>query len=132
MPAGRPTKLTPELQKQVCDSIRKGNYHTVAAKVAGISVKTLRNWLTHGKKFPHGIYGEFRDALLRAEGEAEETIVPEIRSSPDLNDKKWWLERKHPHRWGRDRLRVRELEKRVAELEAAMSDHEPDDDDCTS
>lgn len=99
MPAGRPTKLTPEVQQRVVDAIRGGNYREVAARWAGIGERTLQAWMV-GRK-PH--HREFQRAVLEAEQAAEIRAVALLMqaAASDPDHAKWWLERKFPSRWGR-------------------------------
>jgi hypothetical protein len=45
---GRPTKLTPDVARRVCDLIRGGNYPETAAKACGVSRQTLLAWMKEG------------------------------------------------------------------------------------
>ena len=106
---GRKTKLTPELQDKIVSAIRAGNYAMVAAEYAGISTTTFYRWLQQGAEAKSGIYKDFRDAVKKAESDAEVRAVAIIQKHMEGN---WqaamtYLERKHPNRWGRrDRLRL--------------------------
>jgi len=42
---GRPSKLTDELERRLCDALRAGNHLEVAARYAGVSRSTLHRWL---------------------------------------------------------------------------------------
>ena len=46
--AGRKTKLTPERQEKILDCVRIGMSNKAAAQMAGISEKTLYNWIECG------------------------------------------------------------------------------------
>lgn len=47
---GRPTKLTAAVQEIICGALRRGCYYETASALAGISVRTLRNWLRAGAR----------------------------------------------------------------------------------
>lgn len=66
--AGRPTKLTPELQKKICDEVCRGTSQETAALLAGIQERTLYYWIERGKagKEP---YLQFFQDLMRARAE---------------------------------------------------------------
>lgn len=106
---GRSSKLTPEVQKKIVSAIRAGNYAQVAAKYAGIGETTYYVWLQRGKEESRGKYKEFREAVKRAESEAEVRTVALIHRHMESS---WqaamtYLERKFPDRWGRtNRLKV--------------------------
>lgn len=105
---GRPTSLTPEVAKAICDTIEAGNYRSVACAAAGISRATLVNWERLGAegKAP---YADFLAELQSAEARFEIKIVGELRnavkgipgeSSADLwQSKAWLLERRFASRW---------------------------------
>lgn len=118
---GRPTKLTPELQAEICDAIRAGNYIEPSAMRSGIDKTTLYNWLkkagTELQRVASGQakgkncsvtarmrpYVDFLNALKKAEAEAEARDVAIIAKAAmkQWQAAAWRLERKHYERWGR-------------------------------
>jgi hypothetical protein len=102
-PVGRPTKLTPQVQKRICAAIKAGNYASVAARAAGITEATFHNWMKAGEGQESGEFFEFFEAVKKAEAEREVTLVKFVK----LNALNNWqaamtmLERLHPDRWGR-------------------------------
>jgi hypothetical protein len=46
--AGRTSKLTPEVQKAICDAIRIGGYIETAVSYVGISKETFYQWMKRG------------------------------------------------------------------------------------
>ena len=72
---GRPSKLTREIQDKIVAAIRVGNYAQVAAKYAGIGETTFYAWLKRGEEEDQSKYQEFREAVKRAESEAEVRTV---------------------------------------------------------
>ena len=95
---GRRSKLTPEVQKKICDYIRIGLTYERAALAAGISVATFYNWKARGEKARSGKYFDFLDALHRAEAEGEARHVAIIANEGPAGSK-WILARRHPERW---------------------------------
>lgn len=89
----RPTKLTDAIERSIIADIRKGAHQRQAARGADVPDSTFSGWLAN----PGERYERFRAALERAEAEAEIEAVDEVRRT----DKRWWLERRHPERWGR-------------------------------
>jgi len=71
MPAGRPSKLTPEVQETICRAIRRGCYIETAAALGGIHKDTFYEWLKRGNRQSKGKYREFSDAVKKALAEAE-------------------------------------------------------------
>lgn len=100
---GRPSKLTPERQQRLLDAIRAGNYYEPACVYAGIDYATFRRWMQRGEQATHGPYREFREAVLRAEAEAEIRAVALINKAmpDDWRAAQMFLERRHPERWGK-------------------------------
>lgn len=103
---GRPSKLTPETVKMICDTIRAGNYMETAAARAGINKETLYRWLriaaTAKPGGPNQKYREFGDAVAKAMADAEAfhvAIVAKAAASGKWLAAAWWLERARPDRW---------------------------------
>lgn len=101
--AGRPSKLTIDVVDRIVAAIKGGNFRYVAAMWAGVSQRTMHEWMAAGKAKPKGKFGDFRRRVLSAEKEAEITAVNHIRraAATDPRHAEWWLERKFPQRWGR-------------------------------
>jgi len=119
--SGRPTKLTPEIQKKVCDAIVLGAYIETAAAYASVSKQVLYDWMKKGNKQKGGIYRQFLDAIEEAMSRSElrdlesidknasgrpakhdengNLIAPSLR--PNWQAAAWRLERKYPKKWGR-------------------------------
>lgn len=100
---GRPTKLTPDVQATIVEAIAKGNDKVVAARLAGIGESTFYAWMERGEQAKTGAFLEFREAVKKAEAEAEQHFVGIIKTASydTWTAAAWWLERKHPERWGR-------------------------------
>lgn len=77
--AGRPIKLTPEIQQIMVQAIELGTYLDTACTLAGISFQTMRNWQMKGEKDGKGPCFEFMEALARAEAKNEHDRVQEWR-----------------------------------------------------
>lgn len=101
----RPTKLTPEIEKKICDYLKEGNYRETAAEMAGIGTTTFYNWLKKGKEAKRkSKFREFRDAVKKAEAFAESYHLQKLRKAGDKGNwqaNAWYLERKFPEKWGR-------------------------------
>lgn len=104
---GRPPKLTPEVQARIETSLRGGNYREVAARFAGVSSATLREWMRAGKrdsdKGRATVHRAFYQAVRKAEADAESLVVGRLMMAAqhDVKAMCFWLERKHSQRWGR-------------------------------
>ena len=106
----RPTKLTEETVDKITRAIRAGNHASVSARLAGIGETTYYRWMAEGEKDDaESEYREFWESIKRAEAEAEIRSVALIRQAAEQGTwqaSAWYLERKHPERWGKnDKLR---------------------------
>src|SRR5262245_16689453 len=79
MPGGRPGKLTPEVQERLCTAIRAGNYFEAACAYADIGYRTFCTWMKQGKRASRGRFWQFRQSVLKAEADAEATVVAQWR-----------------------------------------------------
>ena len=103
--AGRPTKLTAELQAEIADLLGKGNYVETVCDFVGIHKDTFYEWLRRGdrgwQKDADEGYVAFSDAIKKAMALVEMQTIAELRSGGmNWQSKAWWLERRHPDRWG--------------------------------
>lgn len=111
---GRSSKLTPEIEKTILETIRMGATFAAAADRAGISPDTIQEWRqrgegTHPKRGPTADLVRFALAVKKAMGDAEVLHVGRITkaSEKDWTASAWILERRHPERYGRiDRARA--------------------------
>lgn len=114
-------KFTPETCKKVIECILQGNFRQTAAQVAGITPKTLSQWM----RSPDKRYAQFQKDVIAAEAEVEARSVHAIRAYGFDKDPKflcWWLERKFKrwnsavHRW-----ELQLLQKQLKELKNVIS-----------
>jgi hypothetical protein len=99
---GRPSKLTAKIRRSILDSLRRGNYLTTAADVAGISISTLREWLARGEREKSGRYYDFLVAVRQVLGGVEDNLVGVFQAGAE-NDPliaRDFLARRWSHRWG--------------------------------
>lgn len=97
----RPTKLTADVTERVVQATRAGNYAEAACQAAGIGTSTYYRWMLRGAQEAGSPFAQFREAVLRAEAEAEVHAVAIIRRamSDDWRAALAYLERRHPGRW---------------------------------
>ena len=101
MAGGRPSKLTPEVQKRLCDAVSAGNYYEAACEYAGVDYSTFRRWMEQGEAAKTGVFREFCDAVKKADADAEVRVVAQWRQHMPDN---WqacrdFLARRYPARW---------------------------------
>lgn len=98
---GRPSKLTPKVQKAIVKALADGNYRTTAAKFAGVSYESFITWYGRGRTATSGNFRSFYDAVVAAETKAEMEMVRIIRREARIDAKhaKWFLSHRHRERW---------------------------------
>jgi hypothetical protein len=64
--AGRPTKLTPDVQQTVLEILRNCGTRTAAAARGHVNVVTFLDWLKRGAEARSGIYYDFLMAVRDA------------------------------------------------------------------
>lgn len=104
----RPTDLTPEVQKIICDALALGSPIAAACDDAGIDDSTYYDWRQRGQSEP-GIFAEFREATARARRQGRMALVADIRKAgkKDWKASAWLLERGHREHFGRvDRTEI--------------------------
>lgn len=119
---GAPTKLTPELTQEICDALERGNYLETAAEAAGITVRTVYNWMDRGSKGDEP-YAAFFHAVKRARAAAEIDLVATVLKGDEQGTgfgearaAAYMLERTRPDRFAqRVNLKVRDAVDEVLE-----------------
>jgi hypothetical protein len=94
---GRPLKMTPETQAEICKNIALGMSREKSALCAGVSVEIL---YAHQRTNP-----QFQQAIGKADADCQKTCLMVIRRA-SLEDREWRasafvLERHFPEEWGR-------------------------------
>lgn len=119
----RPSKLTVDVIRRVCDAIRDGNCREVSARLAGIHPATLFDWLRKAKAQGKGRFHEFSEALKKAEAEAEGDRVLLIKQASvrSWQAAAWWLERRRPERYALlDPAELKRLGKEIEEINSRV------------
>ena len=112
---GRPTSLTTETVKRICDRLEIGATKHAAAAKAGIGVSTFMGWQKRGRdeqqRRADGERGnpnetrfiDFLESIEVAELIAEDTLISKINdaASEHWQAAAWILERRHPEKYGR-------------------------------
>lgn len=92
---GRKSKYTPETVAKVVEAIRNGATYELAAHYAGITYKTLNEWMN--------AKSDFCEAVKSAEGAGAMTWLTMIEQATpdDWHAAAWKLERRYPHMYGK-------------------------------
>jgi transposase len=107
---GRRAKLTPNVQRTICEALELGAYREVAAELAGVSRSTLFAWLSRGEEWDERQdvapeserpYLEFLDAVRGSLAIGEHRLLGTVVAAApkDWRAAAWALERRHPARW---------------------------------
>lgn len=100
--AGRPTKLTPALQKRIIQHIEAGNTAENACLLSGITDSTYYLWLKKGEA-GESPYSDFSVAVKAARAVAEDRALQIIQSASldSWQAAAWYLERTRSRQYGR-------------------------------
>ena len=122
MSTGRPSALTPEVQRRLCDAIAAGNTRNDAAEYAGVGESTLRRWLAQGRRRRSGKFRALLAAVKKAEADAVVRNVAIIQkaAATSWQAAAWWLERKRDADWSQCKGLVRRLAREVQELKRVV------------
>jgi transposase len=101
--AGRPTKLTPELQDDLVVLLAAGSPVGLAARTVGVSRRSVVRWLG-GRGLREHVERARADGPEHSDAVAEARLVTLIAraASTDWTAAAFLLERQHPERWSRD------------------------------
>jgi hypothetical protein len=88
MRTGRPPLLTDEVAAKIVGGIRSGCFRDTAARLGGVSVRSLLRWLAKGKERTGSKYGRLLVAVLEAELEALQAVVTTILAARGKKGKK--------------------------------------------
>ncbi|QFY11524.1 hypothetical protein GBF35_37525 [Nonomuraea phyllanthi] len=73
---GRPTKLTPELQEQLCRHLKAGHFLGTAAELCGGGRSTVHRWMAEGEAEDGSTeLRAFREAVTRARARAADVLI---------------------------------------------------------
>ena len=74
----RPTKLTPEIQKQIGDGVSLGLTYALAASAAGVTYQTFNSWMKLGRDSTSGKYFEFYKHIEQRNAEGALRILQKL------------------------------------------------------
>lgn len=116
MPAGRPTKYTPETVEKILKAIAVGAPYTHACNFASVGFDAFNEWRA---KYP-----EFAERIKEAEGKAVTGWLAKIEkaaSDGNWQAAAWKLERRYPEEFGRrDKVQI-DVNKLDADIERELA-----------
>ena len=86
---GRPTKKTPTVLETLLKALREGVPEKSAARIAGISPRTLQNWKSEDEEFAESVAGARDDP----DNLARRTLVESMQNG-DVETAKFWVSRR--------------------------------------
>lgn len=116
---GRPTLLNENTERIILKAVGIGMPIRLAAQLAGIDQRTLYGWKAKGKNGEEQ-YVQFFHRLKETEMQAVEhalNVIHTAATSGDWKAASWLLERRHPEYFSSEKRRIREIEKRLKEIE---------------
>jgi transposase-like protein len=90
---GRKPKLSPELQKEICEHLANGYTVTTVCEIVGIAERTYYTWCSEKK--------HFSQATTRAIGESKKFLHDKLLQSDDWRAASFLLERRWPREYGK-------------------------------
>lgn len=98
--AGRPTRLTPDLEKEILQKVELGVPMRTAAMAAGVPGGTFESWQRQGREGRQP-FARFLMGLTRARARAEISLhVRALGGGPGSAAAMWTLERRFPDDYG--------------------------------
>ena len=82
---GRPTSLTAELQREICDLLADAIPIATACELVAIAPSTFHAWMNRGES-GEGPYSEFSEAVTRARAGAKAKLLRIIDRAAENND----------------------------------------------
>ena len=91
-------KLTPDVQKRICEGIELGLTHALAAQYGGVNRSSLYDWLAKGEAETKGRHRTFSDAFRAAESRGAARCMATILKASQAGTWQaaaWIMERRH-------------------------------------
>lgn len=125
---GQPTRLTPLLQKKICEVVELCNSLEDAAAVVGVGRTTVFMWQQKGREEATGIYRDFLNAIETAKARRRANINTRMleHAKKRYEALAWLAERTDPKHFGlRIKVQVNEeLERMLDRLAANLTPQE--------
>jgi hypothetical protein len=95
---GRPTKLSNEVEQDICAAIENGATLRASAEAAGIAYETMNEWMKDAR--PR--YVKFSDSVRRANARARTELIKQVKQHgrKDWRALAWILERRFKDEYG--------------------------------
>jgi hypothetical protein len=104
----RPSKLSPDITRQIGENIALGLTYSLAAEAAGITYQTFNEWHKKGKNSKSGEYFEFFKFIQKCNADAAKLCLERLNESAKAGNCTvcmWILERRFSEDFGRRQYR---------------------------
>jgi transposase len=118
-PAHAPTKLTQVVLDKIVEGVKLGVPMVYATKRAGVTLRTVRNWLRDAREGSNGLKAELLRGVEEAQGEfvaANMRVIDDAAKAKTWQAAAWLLERLHNEHFSAHRAEVVQLRREVARL----------------
>jgi transposase len=104
--AGRPSKLTRQVEADLTLLLAQGVPVKVAAAATDVSPRSVRRWLNEGdlRERVAEIRATERASADAASDEARLVVLLLRAAQHNWRASAWWLERRYPEHWGAERM----------------------------
>ena len=103
-----PSKLSPDITKQIGENIALGLTYSLAAEAAGITYQTFNEWHKKGKNSKSGEYFEFYKFIQKCNADAAKQCLEKLNKAAKAGNCQvcmWILERRFSEDFGRRQYR---------------------------
>jgi transposase len=100
----RPSKLTPDIQQRIGENIALGMTYRLAAEAAGITYKTLNQWMQRGKNSTSGKYYQFAQHIKKCNADGARILLEKLNDAAKAGNCTvcmWILSRRFSEDFGR-------------------------------
>ena len=108
----RPSKLSPDITKQIGENIALGLTYSLAAEAAGITYQTMNQWVQRGKNSKSGEYFEFYKFIQKCNADAAKKCLEKLNEAAKAGNTQicqWILERRFSEDFGRRQYRKMDI-----------------------
>jgi len=94
----RPTKKSAAVESHILEALAAGQCRGTAAALSGVGASTLSRWISEDEDFAQAVQTAESRAVAAALG-----AITHAAASGTWQAAAWWLERRYPAEWGRNR-----------------------------
>lgn len=109
--------LPEEHLKPIFQMVEDGLPYHLAVRAFGFTSRAANKWFALGKTFPHGVYGKFRQGVIKAQAKCAHDRIKDVKIAGAVSWQAaaWWLERTFPADFASDRELIQDLKRFLKE-----------------